>query len=340
MAEMKKIRPREEVKSQWGDIIDFLGPFSGDINIFKGMEELTGADEATKRIHETDPDRKIGIWEYAPFFSGLGDWNFRPEVTEETDEFYATGKRKPPQEGYERGRPGYTNYPEVEEYQRQVLVKKELEKLQKEKDAEAAKLAKEKAEREAFLDSPNGRMQTMWNDADKRDAVLGGIADAMLETRVGVDAYGSRLGRAQKNVRQNLKAAKTTDILEAKAEVDMMRTMAETEKLLNPAQYFTKAQQNADSIVKAMIRDGQIEAQDYNQYFASTLQQITIKDLTSSKAQALGPMITWSKMLRASDPDLADILDAAIQQTTLYLAGGGTSEIGEVIDSKTITATK
>ena len=183
-------------------------------------------------------------------------------------------------------------------------------------------------------------MQTMWNDADKRDAVLGGIADAMLETRVGVDAYGSRLGRAQKNVRQNLKAAKTTDILEAKAEVDMMKTMAETEKLLNPAQYFTKAQQNADSIVKAMIRDGQINAQDYNKYFASTLQQITIKDLTSSKAQALGPMITWSKMLRASDPDLADILDAAIQQTTLYLAGGGTSEIGEVIDSKTITATK
>jgi hypothetical protein len=51
-------------------------------------------------------------------------------------------------------------------------------------------------------------------------------------------------------------------------------------------------------------------------------------------------MITWSKMLRASDPALADILDAAIQQTTLYLAGGGTGEVGEVIDSKTITATK
>ena len=337
---MEKIRPGEKVKSQWGDIIDFLGPFSGDINIFKGMEELTGADEATKRIHETDPDRKIGPFEYAPFYSGLGDWNLRPEVTKETEEFYATGERKKPKEGYERGRPGYTNYPEVEEYQRQVLVKKELEKLQKEKDAETARLAKEKAEREAFLDSPKGRMQTMWNDADKRDAVLGGIADAMLETRVGADAYGSRLGRAQKNVRQNLKAAKATDIIEAKAQTDMMKTMAETEKLLNPAQYFTKAQQNADSIVKAMIRDGQIGAQDYNQYFASTLQQITIKDLTSSKAQALGPMITWSKMLRASDPDLADILDAAIQQTTLYLAGGGTGEVGEVIDSKTITATK
>ena len=125
---MKKIRPGEEVTSQWGDIIDFLGPFSGDINIFKGWEELTGVDEATKRIHETDPERKIGIWEYAPFYSGLGDWNLRPEVTKETEEFYATGERKPPQEGYERGRPGYTNYPEVEKYQREVLVKKELEK--------------------------------------------------------------------------------------------------------------------------------------------------------------------------------------------------------------------
>ena len=47
MAEMKKIRPAEDVKSTWGDVIDFLGPFSGDINIFQGMEDLTGADAAT-----------------------------------------------------------------------------------------------------------------------------------------------------------------------------------------------------------------------------------------------------------------------------------------------------
>ena len=87
----------------------------------------------------------------------------------------------------------------------------------KNKAEEEARIAKEKFEKEmadaklkaeeeeAFLDSPKGRMQTLWNDADKRDAILSGISEAMLETRTGAEAYGSRLNQAQKNVRQNLK---------------------------------------------------------------------------------------------------------------------------------------
>ena len=235
MAEPIKIRPREDVQEQWGSIFDKLKYLSPKHYI---GEIIKGNVEAREKIKEFDPDRSIGFFENFPGYSGIGDWNFKPEVTEETEEFTATGERKKPKKGYEPGRVGITDTPEVREYQRQVLVKKELEKLQKEKDAEAAKLAKEKAEREAFLDSPKGRMQTMWNDADKRDAVLGGIADAMLETRTGVDAYGSRLGRAQKNVRQNLKAAKATDIIEAKAQTDMMKTMAETEKTFKSCSIF------------------------------------------------------------------------------------------------------
>jgi hypothetical protein len=339
MAEMKKIRPAEDVKSTWGDVIDFLGPFSGDINIFQGWEDLTGVDEATKRIQETDPDRKIGLFEYMPFYSGPGDWNFRPEVTEETDEYYATGERKPIKEGYERGRTGYTNYPEVKQYQQQVKIKKELEQLQKEQDEEAARIAKEKAEREAFLDSPKGRMQTLWNDADKRDAILGGIADAMLETRVGVDAYGSRINRAQQNVRQNLREAEATDILEQKAQLDMMKTLAETETLMNPAQYLTNAQKNADSIVRSMIASGKIAQEDYADAFAKTLQQITVKDLTSAKANALTPMYTYAMALQETQPELSKMLLEAMAQNAIYLAGGMT-DTGTTEDASTITAPK
>lgn len=324
MADMKKIRPAEDVKSTWGDVIDFLGPFSGDINIFRGMEDITGADAATDLIKKTDPDRDIGLFEYMPFYSGLGDWNLRPEVTEETDEYYATGKRKPIKEGYESGRPGYTNYPEVKQYQQQVKIKKELEQLQKEQDEERARLAKEQAEREAFLDSPKGRLQTMWNDADKRDAVLGGIADAMLETRVGADAYGNRFARASQNVRQNLREAEATDILEQKAQIDMMKTMAETDKLLNPAQYITDAQNNADAIVRSMIAAGKIKQEDYADAFAKTLQQITVKDLTSAKANALTPMYTYAMALQSTQPELAKMLLDAMAQNAIYLAGGMT----------------
>tara|TARA_R110002020_G_scaffold472684_1_gene701073 strand:- start:470 stop:964 length:495 start_codon:yes stop_codon:yes gene_type:complete len=80
----------------------------------------------------------------------------------------------------------------------------------KNKAQEEAKLAKEKfkkemadaklkaEEEEAFLDSPKGRLQTLWADADKRDAILGGITDAMTEVKFGQDAYQSRFHDTQK----------------------------------------------------------------------------------------------------------------------------------------------
>ena len=330
---MKKIRPAEDVKSQWGDVIDFLGPFSGDINIFKGWEDLTGVDKATDLIKETDPDRKIGLFEYLPFYSSITDLNVRPEVTEETEEYYATGERKPIKKGYESGRTGYTNYPEVKQYQQQVKIKKELEQLQKEQDEEKARLAKEQAEREAFLDSPKGRMQTMFNDADKRDAILGGIADAMLETRTGADAYGNRFARAQKNVRDNLKIAEATDIARSKAQLDAMKTMAETQKLTDPRQYLTNAQQEASSYVNAQIRAGKIKPEDFNAEYARTLKQIAVKDLTSAKASSIKDLYAFAITLESTDPETAKLLKEAIRSNASYLAGdsSGGAASGEVV---------
>tara|TARA_R100000008_G_C3577269_1_gene166052 strand:- start:738 stop:1925 length:1188 start_codon:yes stop_codon:yes gene_type:complete len=83
-------RPREDVKKSWSKFFDFLNPIGGEYNIIginedgklysQAIEDITGADEATKKIKALDPDRKIGLFEYLPFYSGLGDWNFKPEV--------------------------------------------------------------------------------------------------------------------------------------------------------------------------------------------------------------------------------------------------------------------
>jgi len=338
MAEMEKIRPGKEVKSQWGDIIDFLGPFSGDINIFKGMEELTGADEATKRIHETDPERKIGPFEYAPFYSGLGDWNLRPEVTKETEEFYATGERKKPKEGYEPGRVGFTNTPQVKAYQEGIKRRDKIEEERKKYEEEMAK-AKKKAEAEAaFLDSPKGRLKTLWADADKRDAILGGISDAMTEVKFGEDAYQSRFHDTQKKVRQNLKMAEATKLARQKAQLDMFKVAAETSKLANPAQYLTNAQRNAmDIVTKSGLRPGSPE---WNQEYSRQLQQIVVKDLTSAKASALSPLYTFAKaMINSDDPQeriTAETMMKAIESITGYLAGtdvgGGQSRnVNEIV---------
>ena len=89
-------RPREDVKKGWSKFFDFLNPIGGEYNILginedgklysQAMEDLTGADLATKKIQALDPDRKIGLFEYLPFYSGLGDLNFKPEVVRPGEE--------------------------------------------------------------------------------------------------------------------------------------------------------------------------------------------------------------------------------------------------------------
>ena len=173
----------------------------------------------------------------------------------------------------------------------------------------------------------------MFNDADKRDAILGGIADAMLETRTGADAYGNRFARAQKNVRDNLKIAEATDIARSKAQLDAMKTMAETQKLTDPRQYLTNAQTEASSYVNSLIRAGKIQPEDFNTEYAKTLKQIAVKDLTSAKASSIKDLYAFAITLEQSDPDTAKLLKEAIRSNAAYLAGdssgGGAS--GEVV---------
>ena len=204
-------------------------------------------------------------------------------------------------------------------------------------EIEQAERDKKLEEEAAFRDTPRGRMQTMFNDADKRDAILGGISDAMLETRVGADAYGNRFARASKNVRDNLKIAEATDIARQKAQLDAMKTMAETTKLVDPRQYLTNAQTEADSFVKAQIRAGKIKPENYDTAYASMLKQIAVKDLTSAKASSISTLFTYAQALQGSDPVTAGILMDAIKSNAIYLAGDGAS--GEVV-TETIDATE
>ena len=140
--------------------------------------------------------------------------------------------------------------------------KGQADKIKKEKEIkDKIEEEKRKAEEEAaFLDSPKGRLQTLWADADKRDAILGGITDAMTEVKFGQDAYQSRFYDTQKKIRQNLKMAEMTKLAKQKARLDMYKVAAETSKLADPAQYMTTAQKDAMAIVNASgLRPGSPE---------------------------------------------------------------------------------
>ena len=100
-------RPREDVKTGYSKFFDFLNPFGGEYNIMginkdgrlysQAMEDITGADAATKKIKALDPERKVGLFEYLPFYGGLGDLNFKPEVVR-------PGEEEPSMEDIEKNR--------------------------------------------------------------------------------------------------------------------------------------------------------------------------------------------------------------------------------------------
>jgi hypothetical protein len=220
----------------------------------------------------------------------------------------------------------------------------------KDKLAEEARIAKEKFEKEmadaklkaeeeaAFLDSPKGRMQTMWNDADERDAILSGISEAMLETRTGAEAYGSRLNQAQKNVRQNLKIAEATNVARAQAALDMQKTAAETNKLNNPAQFMSDTQKEASSIASMEHRLGSPE---WKEKYAGELRRIAYKDMLSGPVDGIMAISEYMMKMPNIDPTMKQIYTDIINQLmgTIQGATGGdvtaTSRASNTIIGKT-----
>ena len=220
------------------------------------------------------------------------------------------------------GQPEYRSMPTGGKYARMVSDFKRDELERKEMEEKLAE-AKAKAEEEAaFLDSPKGRLQSMWADADRRDAILGGIADAMLETRVGAYAYGSRLDSAQKNVRQNLKLAEATEMARTQAALDMAKTQAETNKLLNPAQFMSDTQREASDIASMEHVFGSPE---WKEKYAGELRRIAYKDMLTGPVDAIIAINEYILRAPGMDETQKQVYTEIIQQlmTNIRSASGG-----------------
>ena len=121
----------------------------------------------------------------------------------------------------------------------------EEERIKEENDAKKAEEeAAAKAEAE-YRDSFKGRLQTLFEDSSKRDAILSGISETMLETRYGADVYGSRFADLGKNVRAKVQEQEALDMVKDQAILDMMKTQAETAAASNPMQFLSNTQKNA-----------------------------------------------------------------------------------------------
>ena len=268
-------------------------------------------------------------------------YDYNPDGTPKYDVGYDPQERAK-SIGQDKYRPNTMSPSEIGKWQKGY----EEERIAKEKFEKEMEDAKRKAEEEAaFLDSPKGRLQTLWADADKRDAILGGITDAMTEVKFGQDAYQSRFHDTQKNIRQNLRVAEATKLARQKAQLDMYKVAAETSVLANPAQYLTTAQKNAmDIVTKAGFKPGSPE---WNQEYSRQLKQIVVKDLTSAKANAIEPLYTFAQVLlngTEQEKITGQAMLDAIESIVGYLGGtdtgGGKSQRAEiVVEEETTTIT-
>jgi hypothetical protein len=76
-------RPRQENIDWWASAFDKLKYLSPNYYIGEGIKRNL---EARKKIEALDPDRKIGLFENLPFYSGITDVNWRPEVVRPGEE--------------------------------------------------------------------------------------------------------------------------------------------------------------------------------------------------------------------------------------------------------------
>jgi hypothetical protein len=89
------------------------------------------------------------------------------------------------------------------------------------------------------------RLADLWEDGNKRNAILSSISETLLETRSGVDAYGNRFRDLPKNINSKMQEAEALDMVKTQAALDMMKTQAETQAALDPRQFLSNAEKIA-----------------------------------------------------------------------------------------------
>ena len=205
-----------------------------------------------------DKDKRKGYYEVSPKGEALRQYapsyynRLLDEYYDAQDKLNLVTKEKDILSGNEyRKQPGSRGASQSDFDKMDKLSKKMVEDAAEEKrikDENDAKKAKEEADAKAeaeYRDSFKGRLQTLFEDSGKRDAILSGISETMLETRYGKDVYGSRMADVATNVKDKLREEEALAMVKDQAILDMMKTQAETASINNPMQFLSNTQKNA-----------------------------------------------------------------------------------------------
>ena len=212
-------------------------------------------------------------------------YDYNPDGTPKYDVGYDPQERAK-SIGQDKYRPNTMSPSEIGKWQKGY----EEERIAKEEFDKSIADAKRKAEEEAaFLDSPKGRLQTLWADGSKRDAILGSISETLLETRYGKDAYGSRIRDLPKNIRAEVQEQEALDIIKDQATLDMMKTKAETQAASNPMQYLSNTQKNARDHATAIgVKEGFVfGSKEWHASYATALENMAMENLLTGPVEGI-----------------------------------------------------
>ena len=142
--------------------------------------------------------------------------------------------------------------------------------------------AKEKAE---YDNSFKGRLNTLWEDGSKRNAILSGISETLLETRVGADAYGNRFRDLPGTISSKMQQAEALDMVKDQAMLDMIKTQAETQAAMDPRQFLSNTQKNARDFASA--KGHVIGSKEWNTAYAGAIQEMTMENLLTAPVEGI-----------------------------------------------------
>jgi len=251
-----------ELEPKTYNIDEFIKLYEGGgkdtTDLFRYVKNL-GLDQSDFFDYEFwDKDKRKGYFEDSPKGQALRQYDssyykrLQDEYFDAQDKLNLVTKEKDILSGNEyRKQPGSRGASQADFDAMDRVSKKMIEDAAKEKkikDENDAKKAEEDAAAKAeaeYRDTFKGRLQTLFEDSGKRDAILAGISETMLETRYGADVYGSRLADVGKNVRSKLQEEEALAMVKDQAILDMMKTQAETAAANNPMQFLSNTQKNA-----------------------------------------------------------------------------------------------
>jgi len=176
------------------------------------------------------------------------------------------------------------------------------------------------------------RLRDLWADGSKRNAILSGISETLLETRVGADAYGNRFRDLPGNVSDKMMQAEALDMVKDQAMLDMIKTQAETQAAIDPRQFLSNTQKNARDFATA--QGHVIGSKAWNGAYAGAIQEMTMENLLTAPAEGIAAI---SEMLAKNtgmfDDKTIELFKDVISQLTDKIRG---EPAGKTRSSKTV----